>query len=125
MRGTSDRSSSFLDDKGNPLKGFEAASCVEIKTDTLTRENDGWVSWKTEKDLRRLQGQTILLRFTLANAKLYSEMALKQKLTELRGYMFTISVRRIQLVQKTNACESAGHFAGLYQCTARAQLCGH
>lgn len=63
--------------------------------------------------------------FGRANAKLYSEIALKQKLTELRGYMFTSSVRRIQLVQKTNACEWAGHFAGLYQCTARAQLCGH
>ncbi len=62
--------------------------------------------------------------FGRAHAKLYSEQALAQRLVELRGYMFNSGIRRIHLVQKANACEPAGHFAGLHQCTARAQLCG-
>lgn len=62
--------------------------------------------------------------FGRAHAKLYSEQALAQRLVELRGYMFNSGIRRIHLVQKANACESSGQFAGLYQCTARAQLCG-
>ncbi len=66
-----------------------------------------------------------VVTFGRSNAKLYSEVALKQKLAELRGYMFNSGIRRIQLVQKTNVCESGGPFAGLFQCTARAQLCGH
>ena len=63
--------------------------------------------------------------FGRSNAKLYSEIALKDKVSELRGYMLNSGIRRIRLVQKTNECGSGGAFADFYQCTARAQLCGH
>jgi len=56
------------------MKLFQITShtvaCCAVTTDTL--ENGGWVQWKKEKDLRRVQGKQIRLRFTLQNAKLYS-----------------------------------------------------
>jgi hypothetical protein len=61
-----------LDEEGNVLRGFEAKACRAISTDTLAKESDGWVQWKKEKDLRRLQSKLIQLRFTLRNARLYS-----------------------------------------------------
>jgi len=61
-----------LDEKGKALKGFEAKSCRAVSTDTLARTNDGWIQWKREKDLQRVQGKQIQLRFTLQNARLYS-----------------------------------------------------
>jgi hypothetical protein len=53
-------------------------------------------------------------------------MALKHQVSDLRGYMFSSGLRRIQLVQQTNDCSSAngGLITNLYHCTARAQLCG-
>jgi hypothetical protein len=33
-------------------------------------ENDGWIQWTKEADLRRVQGKQIQLRFTLQNARL-------------------------------------------------------
>ena len=71
----------LLDEKGNPLKGFETKSCRAVTTDTL--ENGGWVQWKKEKDLRRVQGKQIQLRFTLKNAKLYSFRVADEKTMEL------------------------------------------
>ena len=62
----------ILDEKGKPLKGFEAKSCRAVIGDTLANESGGWIQWKQEKDLRRLEGKQVQLRFTLKNAKLYS-----------------------------------------------------
>jgi hypothetical protein len=61
-----------LDEKGIPVAGFEAQSCLPVTADTLANERDGWIQWKNEKDLRRVQGKQIQLRFTLQNARLYS-----------------------------------------------------
>ena len=61
-----------LDENGNPLEGLEAASCHVVTTDTLAKENEGWIQWTKEADLRRVQGKQIRLRFTLQNARLYS-----------------------------------------------------
>ena len=61
-----------LDENGNLLEGFEASSCSVVTTDTLAKENDGWIRWTKEADLRRVQGKQIQLRFTLQNARLYS-----------------------------------------------------
>ena len=68
-----------------------------------------------------------IVTFGRSTAKLYSEIALKNQLIDLRGYMFNSGLRRIQLVQQTNDCvagSGGGIFTGVYQCTARAQLCG-
>ncbi|MGI8966750.1 MAG: hypothetical protein ACR2H1_11780, partial [Limisphaerales bacterium] len=70
-----------VDEKGKPLKGFETKSCRAVTTDTL--ENGGWVQWKKEKDLRRVQGKQIQLRFTLRNAKLYSFRVADEKTMKL------------------------------------------
>jgi hypothetical protein len=86
------------------------------------------ISFATPKRPRGLTCDTAtanVANFGRAHAKLYSEQALAQRLVELRGYMFNSGIRRIHLVQKANACDSDVHFAGLYQCTARAQLCGY
>jgi hypothetical protein len=61
-----------LDDNGTVIKGLEQASCKLLTTDTLASEQDGWVRWSTEKDLRRIKGRTLRLKFTLQNARLYS-----------------------------------------------------
>jgi len=61
-----------LDENGNPLEGFEARSGHVVTTDTLAKENDGWIRWTKEPDLRRVQGKQIQLRFTMQNARLYS-----------------------------------------------------
>ncbi|MEP6663546.1 MAG: hypothetical protein ABJC04_07760 [Verrucomicrobiota bacterium] len=70
-----------LDEKGNALKGLETKSCRAITTDTL--EKGGWIQWKKEKDLRRVQGKQIQLRFTLKNAKLYSFRVADEKTMKL------------------------------------------
>jgi len=72
-----------LDEKGKPLKGFDAKSCRAVAADTLTKERDGWIQWKKEKDLRRLQGKLIQLRFTLRNARLYSFRIADEKTMKL------------------------------------------
>jgi hypothetical protein len=61
-----------LDENGNPIKEFESKSCRPVTTDTLADEHAGWIQWPKQKDLRRLQGKQIQLRFTLQNARLYS-----------------------------------------------------
>ncbi len=72
-----------LDEKGKPIKGFEPKNCEEITTDTLAKEGNGWVQWKKEKDLRRLKGKQVRLRFTLKNAKLYSFRVADEKTMKL------------------------------------------
>lgn len=65
--------------------------------------------------------------FGRATARMYADIALKQQISDLRGYMFSSGLRRIQLVQQTTDCTTAsagGVVSGLYQCTARAQMCG-
>jgi hypothetical protein len=68
-----------------------------------------------------------VLTFGRSTAKLYADVALKHQVSELRGYMFSAGLRRIRVAQQTNSCTSArsgGAVSGLYECTARAQLCG-
>ncbi|MEQ1614813.1 MAG: hypothetical protein ABL904_18860 [Hyphomicrobiaceae bacterium] len=68
-----------------------------------------------------------VLTFGRATAKLYADIALKQQISDLRGHMFASGLRRIQLVQQTSECVPApagGVVGSLYQCTARAQMCG-
>ena len=60
-----------LDDRGKRIKGFDSKSCRAIATDTLAKNGDGWVQWKKEKDLRRLKGKRIQLRFTVKKARVY------------------------------------------------------
>lgn len=65
-----------------------------------------------------------VLTFGRANAKLYSDIALKHQISDLRGYMFSSGLRRINLVQQTSDCVPSGFGSNLYLCTARAQMCG-
>ena len=68
-----------------------------------------------------------VLTFGRSTGKLYADIALKNQITDLRGYMFNSGLRRIQLVQQTNDCTPAftgGMASSLYRCTARAQMCG-
>jgi hypothetical protein len=72
-----------LDEKGNPVAGFEAQSCRAVTSDTLENESNGWIQWKEHADLRRVQGQKIQLRFTLRNARLYSFRVADEKTMKL------------------------------------------
>ena len=72
-----------LDEKGKPLKGFETKSCRIVSVDTLAKETDGWIQWTKKKDLKRVQGKQIRLRFTLQNAKLYSFRIADEKTMKL------------------------------------------
>jgi hypothetical protein len=72
-----------LDENGNPLEGFEARACHVVTTDTLAKENDGWIQWTKEANLRRVQGKQIQLRFTLQNARLYSFRVADEKSMKL------------------------------------------
>ena len=70
--------------------------------------------------------QAKVITFGRATARMRSEIALKNQVADLRGYMFKSGLRRIQVVQQTNDCSPAfsGAVASLYQCNARAQMCG-
>lgn len=67
-----------------------------------------------------------VMTFGRATARMRSEIALKTQSTDLRGYMFSSGLRRIQVVQQTTDCVPGygGAIANLYHCTARAQMCG-
>lgn len=65
-----------------------------------------------------------VMTFGRSTAKLYADVALKQQISDLRGYMFSSGLRRIHMVQQTNDCTPANIAGSLYQCTARAQMCG-
>ena len=54
-----------LDEKGNPLKGFETKSCRVIGTDKLATGGDGWIQWKKKTNLRHLQAVHAAKRPTL------------------------------------------------------------
>lgn len=56
------------DDSGKPLPGFSAAECLPVKGDAVQLA----VSWRKQKDLATLQGQTVRLRVQVRNARLYS-----------------------------------------------------
>lgn len=60
-----------MDKQGKAMDRFELGACRSITGDTL-EEGNGWVQWKKEKDLGRLKGKEIQLRFRLKNARLYS-----------------------------------------------------
>jgi len=72
-----------LDKSGVPIPGFETKACRAVTTDTLADPIDGFVQWETEKDLRRLQGKDIQLRFSLRNARLYSFRTADEKTVKL------------------------------------------
>lgn len=62
-----------LDDQGRPIEGFESDACRAVAADTLAGDGAaGWISWRNEPNLARLQGRRIQLRFKLQNARLYS-----------------------------------------------------
>jgi hypothetical protein len=68
-----------------------------------------------------------VMTFGRSTARLYSEVALKHQISELRGYMFNSGLRRIRIVRTDNSCADAGSrvaLNGLAECKARAQLCG-
>ena len=73
-----------LDEKGTPVEGFEANACQTIRTDTLAGEADGWVRWKTNENLKGVQGKTIQLRFVFKDADLFSFRVADEKSMDLR-----------------------------------------
>jgi len=58
----------LLDGSGEPLPGFEADACDLIFGDEIERV----VRWNGDSDVSRLGGQTVQLRFVMADADLYS-----------------------------------------------------
>jgi len=58
-----------LDAKGRPIRGFMGKAARKYKSVNELQLNP---EWKKGNDLSRLQGQTIRLRFTLQNAKIYA-----------------------------------------------------
>jgi hypothetical protein len=68
-----------------------------------------------------------VVAFGLSTAQLYANMALKHQESDLRGYMFNSGLRRIRVVQRSNTCatfDAPASPSNLYECKARAQLCG-
>lgn len=72
-----------LDERGAPIRGFEAKSCQPVSVDTLADKNSGWIQWKTQPNLSQLAGQQIQLRFVLQNAQLYSFRVANEKTMNL------------------------------------------
>jgi hypothetical protein len=64
----------ILGDDETAIPGFEADACQVVTADTLApdKQPDGWIHWKNESGISRLDGKRIQLRFILKNAKLYS-----------------------------------------------------
>ena len=64
--------------------------------------------------------------FGRATTKLYADIAIKNQIFDLHGYMFQSGLRRIRVTQQTSSCQQFGNGAlrGAYDCTSRAQLCG-
>lgn len=104
-----------------------ALACMALTACAPTQRQ---VDFRTPPGPRGLTCDTAsakVITFGRATARMYSEIALKHQISDLRGYMFSSGLRRIQLVQQTNDCiaASAGGVVGnLFQCTARAQMCG-
>ncbi len=72
-----------LDEKGTPVKGFEADACEPIRSDTLAEGANGWTRWKSNADLKAVQGKTIQLRFVCQNADLFSFRVADEKTMKL------------------------------------------
>ena len=58
----------MLVDEGNPRDGVEAADWVPLAGDHLASR----VGWKGQRDLARLSGMPIQLRFVIRDAELFS-----------------------------------------------------
>ena len=58
----------LLDETDSPIEGFEAASCIPFKGDSVRHE----VSWKAAGGLAALADRPVKLRFHLNRARLYS-----------------------------------------------------
>jgi hypothetical protein len=56
------------DEAGHPLLGFTLADCPEIYDDAIEQV----VSWKDGRDVSKLAGQPVRLRFQLRDADLYA-----------------------------------------------------
>ena len=61
-------SSRIQDSSGNPIPGFELATCKTLKSDSTNQT----VHWKKGSNLSALNGQPIRLKFNLRGAKLYA-----------------------------------------------------
>jgi hypothetical protein len=74
-----------IDENGTAIPGFEADACQVVSADTLApdKQPDGWIHWKNEVGMGRLQGKRIQLRFILKNAKLYSFRVADEMTTKL------------------------------------------
>ncbi len=58
----------FLDEQGNPIKGFSVEDCVYINGDFIDTE----VEWLRGKDISHLQGKPVRLIFRMRGSKLYA-----------------------------------------------------
>jgi hypothetical protein len=72
-----------LNEHGATVAGFYMDDCRNVSTDTLADKDSGWIHWKGERNLRKLKGQTIQLRFKLKNAQLYSFRVADENAREL------------------------------------------
>jgi hypothetical protein len=68
-----------LDETGSIVRGFEAADCEPINSDTLVRESVTPVKWKSQENLKVVQGKTIQLRFVLKEAEVFSYQIADEK----------------------------------------------
>src|SRR5207237_206594 len=57
---------------GAPVHGLDANSCQSFAGDALATQKNGWVKWKSGKNLKAVAGRQVQFRFLLQNAKLYS-----------------------------------------------------
>jgi hypothetical protein len=56
------------DEKGDTIPGFAMTDCDAVQTDSIRHV----VSWKGNRDLARLAGKVVRLRFEMADAKLFA-----------------------------------------------------
>jgi hypothetical protein len=103
------------------IAGVLAAACAPAPKE---------ISFATPSKLRGATCDTAtanVVTFGRSNAKLYSEVSIRHQISDLKGYMFTSGLRRLRVVQQNSSCTAAGKDnapSNLYQCTARAQVCG-
>lgn len=72
-----------LDENGNPIELFTEKDCLPITTDGTRLE----VRWKRAKDLARLSGRPIRLRFSLSRGSLYAFWVSSNASGASHGYM--------------------------------------
>jgi hypothetical protein len=61
-----------LDENGAPVQGFEMSNCLNVTSDTLQDEKQGWIQWADHANLATLEDRVIQLKFELRNARLYA-----------------------------------------------------